>query len=132
MTQSDAAGSTAAGDPLVVLDHVDKWFGDLHVLQDIELTIHRGEVVVVIGPSGSGKSTLCRTINRLETMQQAMADGFDFVAMGRAVLREPDLVARLAAGQTASGVCIHCNRCVPTIYSGTRCPVRDPHPVVEC
>jgi hypothetical protein len=44
----------------------------------------------------------------------------------------PDLVARLAAGQTASGVCIHCNRCVPTIYSGTRCPVRDPHPVVEC
>ncbi|WP_300599469.1 ATP-binding cassette domain-containing protein, partial [uncultured Nocardioides sp.] len=70
MTQSDAAGSTAAGDPLVVLDHVDKWFGDLHVLQDIELTIHRGEVVVVIGPSGSGKSTLCRTINRLETIDQ--------------------------------------------------------------
>ena len=67
-------------------------------------------------------------INRLETMQQAMADGFDFVAMGRAVLREPDLVARLAAGQTASGVCIHCNRCMPTIYSGTRCPVRDALP----
>lgn len=70
MTQSDSAGSTAAGDPLVVLDHVDKWFGDLHVLQDIELTIHRGEVVVVIGPSGSGKSTLCRTINRLETIDK--------------------------------------------------------------
>ena len=68
-------------------------------------------------------------INRLETMQQAMADGFDFVAMGRAVLREPDLVARIAAGQTASGVCIHCNRCMPTIYSGTRCPVRDALPV---
>ena len=67
-------------------------------------------------------------INRLETMQQAMADGFDFVAMGRAVLREPDLVARIAAGQTASGVCIHCNRCMPTIYSGTRCPVRDALP----
>ncbi|MCD4532538.1 amino acid ABC transporter ATP-binding protein [Nocardioides sp. cx-169] len=56
------------GEPLVVLDKVDKWFGDLHVLQDINLTVHRGEVVVVIGPSGSGKSTLCRAINRLETI----------------------------------------------------------------
>jgi len=55
---------------LVVLDHVDKWFGDLHVLQDIELTISKGEVVVVIGPSGSGKSTLCRAINRLETIDK--------------------------------------------------------------
>ena len=55
-------------EPLVVLDHVNKWFGDLHVLQDINLSIERGEVVVVIGPSGSGKSTLCRAINRLETI----------------------------------------------------------------
>jgi glutamate transport system ATP-binding protein len=62
----------AAGEPLVVLDHVDKWFGDLHVLQDIDLTIHRGEVVVVIGPSGSGKSTLCRAINRLETIDKGV------------------------------------------------------------
>src|SRR5680860_524660 len=54
--------------PLVVLDHVNKWFGDLHVLQDINVAIQRGEVVVVIGPSGSGKSTLCRAINRLETI----------------------------------------------------------------
>ncbi|WZH54483.1 MAG: amino acid ABC transporter ATP-binding protein [Nocardioides alkalitolerans] len=53
---------------MVVLTGVQKWFGQLHVLQDIELTVHRGEVVVVIGPSGSGKSTLCRTINRLETV----------------------------------------------------------------
>ncbi|WP_300400492.1 amino acid ABC transporter ATP-binding protein [uncultured Nocardioides sp.] len=85
MTQSDAAGSTAAGDPLVVLDHVDKWFGDLHVLQDIELTIHRGEVVVVIGPSGSGKSTLCRTINRLETIDQGTIslDGQPLPAEGK-------------------------------------------------
>ncbi len=52
--------------PLVVLDKVNKHFGDLHVLKDIDLTISEGEVVVVIGPSGSGKSTLCRTINRLE------------------------------------------------------------------
>jgi glutamate transport system ATP-binding protein len=58
------------GAPLVVLDHVDKWYGDLHVLQDINLSIAAGEVVVVIGPSGSGKSTLCRTINRLETIDQ--------------------------------------------------------------
>ncbi len=53
---------------LVVLDHVNKWFGELHALKDINLSIQRGEVVVVIGPSGSGKSTLCRTINRLETI----------------------------------------------------------------
>jgi glutamate transport system ATP-binding protein len=56
------------GEPLVRLTGVNKWFGDLHVLQDIDLTIDRGEVVVVIGPSGSGKSTLCRTINRLESI----------------------------------------------------------------
>jgi glutamate transport system ATP-binding protein len=54
--------------PLVVLDHVNKHFGELHVLKDITTTIHTGEVVVVIGPSGSGKSTLCRAINRLETI----------------------------------------------------------------
>ena len=65
-------------------------------------------------------------INRLDTMEQAMADGFDFVAMGRALLREPDLVNSLAAGRQADGVCIHCNRCMPTIYSGTRCAVLDP------
>ncbi|MCT4352546.1 amino acid ABC transporter ATP-binding protein [Streptomyces sp. Je 1-79] len=53
---------------MVVLSNVNKHFGALHVLQDIDLTIARGEVVVVIGPSGSGKSTLCRTINRLETI----------------------------------------------------------------
>jgi 2,4-dienoyl-CoA reductase-like NADH-dependent reductase (Old Yellow Enzyme family) len=62
-------------------------------------------------------------INRVDTMEQAMADGFDFVAMGRALLREPDLVNNLAAGRATEGVCIHCNRCMPTIYSGTRCPV---------
>ena len=56
------------GEPLVVIDHVDKHFGDLHVLRDINTVVNRGEVVVVIGPSGSGKSTLCRAINRLETI----------------------------------------------------------------
>jgi glutamate transport system ATP-binding protein len=73
MTVSDTATSDnphqrGTDDPLVVLDHVDKHFGDLHVLRDINVSIKRGEVVVVIGPSGSGKSTLCRTINRLETI----------------------------------------------------------------
>src|SRR6187397_2604651 len=66
-TPAPASGA-ASRDPLVVLDHVDKHFGELHVLRDINVSIGRGEVVVVIGPSGSGKSTLCRTINRLETI----------------------------------------------------------------
>jgi len=59
----------STGEPLVRLSGVNKWFGELHVLQDIDLSIDRGEVVVVIGPSGSGKSTLCRTINRLESIE---------------------------------------------------------------
>ncbi|MER5895155.1 amino acid ABC transporter ATP-binding protein [Streptomyces sp. NPDC001876] len=58
-----------AVDPLIELRDVHKYFGELHVLQNINLTVGRGEVVVVIGPSGSGKSTLCRTINRLETIE---------------------------------------------------------------
>ncbi|NYG56962.1 glutamate transport system ATP-binding protein [Nocardioides perillae] len=78
---------TAQGDVLVRMDHVDKWFGDLHVLQDIDLSIHRGEVVVVIGPSGSGKSTLCRTINRLETIDKGeiLLDGRPLPAEGKAL-----------------------------------------------
>ena len=62
----------ASGDPLVRLSGVNKWFGDLHVLQDIDLEVARGEVVVIIGPSGSGKSTLCRTINRLEPIDSGV------------------------------------------------------------
>ncbi|MEV2263078.1 amino acid ABC transporter ATP-binding protein [Streptomyces anulatus] len=66
-----------AVDPLIELRDVNKHFGELHVLQDINLTVGRGEVVVVIGPSGSGKSTLCRAINRLETIESGsiMIDG---------------------------------------------------------
>jgi glutamate transport system ATP-binding protein len=71
-SSSASSQGTVPGDALVVLDHVDKWFGELHVLQDINLTINRGEVVVVIGPSGSGKSTLCRAINRLETIDKGI------------------------------------------------------------
>ncbi len=56
--------------PLVEINGVNKWYGENHVLKDINLTVNRGETVVVIGPSGSGKSTLCRSINRLETIDQ--------------------------------------------------------------
>ena len=59
-----------ASTPLIVVDKLDKWFADHHVLKDINLEVARGEVVVVIGPSGSGKSTLCRCINRLERFQK--------------------------------------------------------------
>jgi 2,4-dienoyl-CoA reductase-like NADH-dependent reductase (Old Yellow Enzyme family) len=65
-------------------------------------------------------------INRLETMERAMADGFEYVALARALLREPDLVERLRTGRQAAGACIHCNRCMPTIYEGTHCPVAEP------
>lgn len=54
------------GHPLVELSHVEKHFGSLHVLKDINLSVNKGEVLVVVGPSGSGKSTMCRTVNRLE------------------------------------------------------------------
>ena len=79
----------STGQPLVVLDHVDKWFGDLHVLQDINISIDRGEVVVVIGPSGSGKSTLCRAINRLETIDKGeiLLDGEPLPAEGKALAK---------------------------------------------
>jgi glutamate transport system ATP-binding protein len=71
MTVLEKEGSSPAqGQPLVVLEGVNKWFGQLHVLKDINVSIKGGEVVVVIGPSGSGKSTLCRAINRLETIDE--------------------------------------------------------------
>ncbi|MGW4056565.1 amino acid ABC transporter ATP-binding protein, partial [Streptomyces sp. NPDC004779] len=81
--------SVADGDALVVLRGVDKHFGTLHVLQSIDLTIRRGEVVVVIGPSGSGKSTLCRAINRLETIDsgEIRIDGKPLPAEGRELAR---------------------------------------------
>ncbi|HJE59808.1 MAG TPA: amino acid ABC transporter ATP-binding protein [Nocardiopsis listeri] len=75
--------------PLVVLENVNKHFGDLHVLRDIDLTVNSGEVVVVIGPSGSGKSTLCRTINRLETVDSGTIslDGQPLPAEGRGLAK---------------------------------------------
>ncbi len=92
MTDSGVEPTVPAGGPLVVLDKVNKFFGELHVLRDIDLTVHRGEVVVVIGPSGGGKSTLCRTINRLETI-----DGGSITLDGRPLPEEGKALAQLRA-----------------------------------
>jgi glutamate transport system ATP-binding protein len=75
--------------PLVALSGVNKWFGDLHVLRDIDLEVDAGEVVVIIGPSGSGKSTLCRCINRLEPIEEGTiaVDGQLLPEEGRALAR---------------------------------------------
>jgi len=78
--------------PLVSLKNVNKHFGDLHVLRDINLDVARGEVVVVIGPSGSGKSTLCRAINRLETI-----DDGEITIDGKALPAEGKALAKLRA-----------------------------------
>lgn len=64
-------------------------------------------------------------ISELATVRRALADGFDLVAMGRALLRQPDLVERFRRGETDTSLCIHCNKCVPTIYRGTRCVLVD-------
>ena len=84
-TDRPSSDARPTGEPLIVLDHVEKHFGALHVLKDVNLTVHRGEVVVVIGPSGSGKSTLCRTINRLETIDSGTItlDGRPLPAEGK-------------------------------------------------
>jgi glutamate transport system ATP-binding protein len=76
-------------DPLIELRDVNKYYGELHVLQDINLTVGKGEVVVVIGPSGSGKSTLCRTINRLETIKSGSItlDGQPLPEEGKALAK---------------------------------------------
>ena len=87
-TDNTAGAATPEGDhDLVVLAGVNKHFGDLHVLRDIDLTVRRGEVVVVLGPSGSGKSTLCRVINRLETVDDGSitVDGRPLPSEGRAL-----------------------------------------------
>jgi glutamate transport system ATP-binding protein len=75
--------------PLLELERVNKWFGDLRVLSDVDLTVDRGEVIVVVGPSGSGKSTLCRCINRLERIDsgQIRIDGVPLPEEGKALAR---------------------------------------------
>jgi 2,4-dienoyl-CoA reductase-like NADH-dependent reductase (Old Yellow Enzyme family) len=65
-------------------------------------------------------------VTRLETVELALEEGFAFVAMARALLREPDLVARMQAGASHESLCVHCNKCMPTIYRGTRCVLVGP------
>ena len=84
--------SSTGNQPLIELKHVDKHYGDLHVLNDINLSVDRGEVVVVIGPSGSGKSTMCRTVNHLETI-----DSGEILIEGEPLPQEGKDLARMRA-----------------------------------
>ncbi len=79
----------SASEPLVVVENVQKHYGDFQALTDVNLTVDRGEVVVVIGPSGSGKSTLCRSINRLETITSGSIriDGKELPAEGKGLAK---------------------------------------------
>ena len=79
---TDRAVETRIGEPIIELRHVDKWFGDFHVLKDLNLEVKRGERIVVCGPSGSGKSTMIRCINRLEEHQrgQIIVDGIELTS----------------------------------------------------
>ena len=89
---NDSAAQRDSSGPVIELLHVDKHFGSLHVLKDISLNVHKGEVVVIIGPSGSGKSTLCRTINRLESI-----DSGEILFEGRPLPSEGTDLAALRA-----------------------------------
>ena len=78
--------------PMIELRHVEKHYGDLHVLRDINLSVRKGEVVVIIGPSGSGQSTLCRSINRLEPI-----DSGEILLEGEPIPQEGKKLAELRA-----------------------------------
>ena len=84
-TTAAATANESAATPIIEMSHVDKHYGQLHVLNDINLSVEKGEVLVLIGPSGSGKSTLCRTINRLETIDsgEIKIDGTPLPEEGR-------------------------------------------------
>lgn len=68
-------------------------------------------------------------LDTLAAMHDALGRGFEMVALGRALVREPDLPRRLASGETTTASCIHCNRCMPSIYTGTRCVLDQPEPL---
>src|ERR1044072_1008859 len=87
MTEANTGPDSMA--PMIRMQAVNKHFGPLHVLKDIELEVPRGQVVIVLGPSGSGKSTLCRSINRLETIDNGLieVDGKELPAEGKALAR---------------------------------------------
>src|ERR1044071_793368 len=79
----------ASPPPMIRVAGVDKFFGPLHVLRNVQLEVPKGQVVVVLGPSGSGKSTLCRTINRLEPIDSGVieVDGQPLPAEGKELAR---------------------------------------------
>ncbi|BCK54563.1 arginine ABC transporter ATP-binding protein [Nocardia wallacei] len=88
-TAAEPTPADAAAPPMISMRDVQKHFGALHVLQDINLEVPKGQVVIVLGPSGSGKSTLCRTINRLEPIDSGTiaVDGVELPAEGRALAK---------------------------------------------
>ncbi len=92
MTDQSAPARGGGETPVIELRHVEKHYGDLHVLRDVSLSVRRGEVVVVIGPSGSGKSTMCRAINRLETV-----DSGEILIEGEPLPQEGGDLARVRA-----------------------------------
>ncbi|MGI9576905.1 MAG: NADH:flavin oxidoreductase, partial [Microthrixaceae bacterium] len=63
-------------------------------------------------------------INRADTIDSAVREGFEMVAIGRALLRDPHLLSKFEAGEAEEGLCVHCNKCMPSIYTGTRCVLR--------
>jgi glutamate transport system ATP-binding protein len=81
--------TAASAPPMIRVAGVDKFFGPLHVLKNVQLEVPKGQVVVVLGPSGSGKSTLCRTINRLEPIDSGLieVDGQPLPAEGKELAR---------------------------------------------
>ena len=86
---TDVADSISTSAPMISMRNVDKHFGSLHVLRDINLEVPKGQVVIVVGPSGSGKSTLCRTVNRLETIDsgEIAVDGVQLPSEGKALAK---------------------------------------------
>ena len=97
-SEADAREPTPTTVPMISMQGVNKHFGSLHVLKDINLEVDRGQVVVVLGPSGSGKSTLCRTINRLEPIDSGT------IAIDGEMLPEEGTQARAAAVRRRHGV----------------------------
>ena len=79
MAEAQASGMTISNEIAIQINAMHKWYGDFHVLKDINLTVHKGERIVICGPSGSGKSTMIRCINRLEEHQQGdiIVDGIE-------------------------------------------------------
>jgi general L-amino acid transport system ATP-binding protein len=97
MAAQESTQSQSAGRPMIELRNVNKWYGDFHVLKDINIGVRKGERVVVCGPSGSGKSTMIRCINRLEEHQkgQIFVDGIELtgdVKHVEAIRREVGMV----------------------------------------